>query len=359
MIIINSIDKLYNLEKTSVALGNFDGLHIGHRKIMEDAIDSAKSSGFRSLCFTFSNHPFNFILRREDSDPDALKLICNEDEKVRLIEEMGFDILVNIPFDEHIMTMKAEDFFSDIIINKLNAGCVSAGFNYSYGARAGGNAETLRDECAKAGIDVNIHDAVRVENKVVSSTLIREMIKMGNMELTARYLGRPYAFKGTVSHGKRLGSAMGIPTVNIPAPTDIMLPPNGVYFSRILIDGTEYNSVSNIGVRPTVADVENATSETEREMSESDNNKLKDSINTIGKVGGNITGGNTVSTIIKNIETNIFDFSGDLYGKDICVYFDHFSRAEVKFDSIDELFKQIEEDRFNAVLYRKQISGGL
>jgi len=313
MQIINSLNELNIQDKTSIALGNFDGLHVGHRKIMEYAINSAKESGLKSLCFTFSNHPFNFIMQREADDPHAIKLICSEDEKIRLIEEMGFDILVNLPFDEHIMTMKADDFFNDVMLGKLNAGCVSVGFNYSYGARAGGNAETLRKECGDAGIKVNIHDAVRVEDKIVSSTLIREMISIGNMELIARYLGRPYAFKGTVTHGKRLGSAMGIPTVNIPAPSDIMLPPNGVYFSRIIIDGREYKSVSNLGTRPTVDDKTD-----------------------------------------KTIETNIFDYDTHAYGKDVTIYFDHFSRGEVKFASKEELFSQIAKDCEKALEYHKK-----
>ena len=319
MKIYNDINTLNIDDKTSIALGNFDGLHIGHRKIMEDAINSAKEGGMKSLCFTFSNHPFNFIMQRADNDPYAVKLICSEGEKIRLIEEMGFDILVNVPFDEQIMTMKAEDFFNNIILEKLNAGCVSVGFNYSYGARAGGNSQTLKKECEDAGIRVNIHDAVRVENKIVSSTLIREMISIGNMELTAIYLGRAYAFRGTVAHGKRLGSAMGIPTVNIPAPGDIMLPPNGVYFSRILLDGREYKSVSNLGIRPTV-------SETRSVQAASDQ-------------------------MAKTIETNIFEFDDDAYGKEVVIYFDHFSRGEVRFDSKEELFAQIAEDCDKAKAY--------
>ena len=329
MQIYKSLEELNIDCKTSIALGNFDGLHIGHRKIMEAAIKSAKDNGLKSLCFTFSNHPFNFIMRRQADDPDALKLICSEDEKIRLIEEMGFDILVNIPFDEHIMTMKSEWFFSDIIKDKLNAGYVSVGFNYSYGARAGGNADTLREECERSGININIYEAVRVESSIVSSTLIREMIKIGNMELTARYLGRPYSFRGTVTHGRKLGSAMGIPTVNIPAPTDIMLPPNGVYYSRIVVEGNEYKSVSNIGIRPTLTE----------QSSDIKDIVLKTSMQTAKA---------------KNIETNIFDFSGDLYGKDIIVYFDHFSRGEVNFDSKEELFDQIKRDCESAMEYHKK-----
>ncbi len=314
MEIINSLDNLNLKYKTAVALGNFDGIHIGHREIFRAALEAAEEQDLKSLCFTFSNHPFNFILRREDGDPDAVKLICTENEKIELIEGMGFDILVNVPFDEYIMTMKAHDFFETIVRNKLNAGFVSVGFNYTYGARATGRPDTLRSECEAAGIGVSIHDAVMVDGEVVSSTLIREMIATGNMEMTAKLLGRPYSFCGTVKHGKKLGSRMGIPTINIPAPDRQMLPPSGVYFSRIHIDGTTYNSVSNIGVNPTVS----------------------------------------TDTGRKTIETNIFDFDDDAYGKEVTVYFDHFSRGERKFRDKEELFAQISRDCENALNYRKK-----
>ena len=314
MIVINDLNQLNLEKKTSVALGNFDGIHIGHREIFLAALSAAKEHDLKSLCFTFSNHPFNFILRRDDSDPDAVKLICTEEEKIALIEDMGFDILVNVPFDEFIMTMQAHDFFECIVRNKLNAGYVSVGFNYTYGARAMGRPDTLRSECEAAGIGLSVHDAVVVDGEVVSSTLIREMISTGNMEMTAKLLGRPYSFTGTVRHGKRLGSRMGIPTINIPAPDRQMLPPNGVYFSRILIDGAEYNSVSNIGLNPTVND----------------------------------------DIRRKTIETNIFDFDDDAYGKEVTVFFDHFSRGERKFRDKEELFAQISRDCENALNYRKK-----
>ena len=312
MIIYNSLDELNITEKTSVALGNFDGLHVGHRVIMEDAIRSAKEQGLRSLCFTFSNHPFNFILQRSDDDPDAVKLICTEEEKIELVRGMGFDILVNVPFDETIMKMRAHAFFEDIIIGVLNAGCVSVGFNYTYGARAEGKPGDLVRECEAAGIGVNIHEAVTVGGRVVSSTLIREMISTGNMERTAMYLGRPYSFSGKVRHGRHLGSKNGFPTVNIPAPDRQMLPPSGVYFSRIVICGIEYKSISNIGVNPTV-------------NQDDDHAEL-------------------TSKPHKTIETFIFDFDKDIYGDEITVYFDHFSRGERKFRSREELFEQISRD---------------
>jgi riboflavin kinase/FMN adenylyltransferase len=257
----------------------------------------------RSVCFTFSNHPFNFILDRDVSDPAAIKLICSEEEKIRLIEDMGFDILVNVPFDENIMTMRAHDFFESILIRKLNAGFVSVGFNYTYGARAEGKADMLINECEENGIGVSIHEPVIAADHIVSSTLIREMISTGNMEMTALYLGRPYSFAGNVAHGKRLGSGNGFPTINITAPARQMLPPRGVYFSRIRIGDSEYDSISNIGVNPTVSDA------------------------------GRIT-----------IETNVFDFNEDVYGRDVEVCFDHFSRGERKFRSKEDLFAQIDHD---------------
>ena len=318
MEIYNSLEQLNFDRKTSVALGNFDGLHVGHRVIMEDAIKSAEENGLRSLCFTFSNHPFNFILQRSDDDPDAVKLICTEEEKIELIKNMGFDILVNVPFDETIMKMRSHDFFSNIIIEKLNAGCVSVGFNYTYGARAEGKPADLARECSAAGIRLNVHDAVIVDGRVVSSTLIREMIATGNMERTAMYLGRPYSFSGMVRHGKRLGSRNGFPTVNIPAPDRQMLPPSGVYFSRIIISGSEYCSVSNIGVNPTV----NSNS----------NDNMKNDVNYMSRIQP------------KTIETFIFDFDQEVYDEDITVYFDHFSRGERKFRSKEELFEQISRD---------------
>ena len=320
MIVYTSLDDL-NLDcRTSVALGNFDGLHVGHRMIMEDAIISAYELGMKSLCFTFSNHPFNFILRRADDDPYAVHMICTEEEKTELVKSMGFDIMVNVPFDENIMKMRAHDFFEDIMLRKLNTGCISVGFNYTYGARAEGKPDVLRKECDAAGIGLNVHEPVIIDGRVVSSTLIREMISTGNMERTAEYLGRPYSFAGTVSHGKRIGSSNGVPTINIPAPARQMLPPNGVYFSRIEIDGRLYKSISNIGINPTV----------NREAE-----------------GGS---GSSINTA-KTIETNIFDFDEDVYGEAVTVYFDHFSRGERKFRTREDLFDQIRRDCDQARAY--------
>lgn len=270
---------------------------------MQDAINVAKEKGLKSLCFTFSNHPFNFIMNRNEDDPDALKLICSEEYKIKLIEDLGFDILVNVPFDEHMMKMPAQDFFEKIIVNSLNADTVSVGFNYTYGARAVGKADTLYNAGTKAGIDVHVHDAVKVFHEVVSSTLIRNTLSVGNMELVAMYLERAYSFKGVVRYGMKIGKVNGYPTMNIDAPKNILLPPSGVYFSHITIDDIEYKSITNIGTNPTI---------------------------------GN---SNEIS-----IETHVFDYNDDAYGKKVIINLDHYHRPEKKFDNKDELYRQIALD---------------
>lgn len=310
MIIINSLENLNIKDKTALALGNFDGIHAGHKVIMKDAIESAKELGLKSVCFTFSNHPFNFIMGRSEKDADGIKLICQEEYKIKMIEKMGFDYLVNVPFDENMMTMSSRDFFNDVIVNSLNASLISVGFNYSYGARAEGKADTLYKSGCDVGITVHVHDAVKVFHTVVSSTLIRETLEQGNMELAAMYLDREYSFKGTVEGGKKIGRANGFPTINIPAPEGILLPPNGVYFSRIIIDGVEYKSISNIGKKPTFGD----------------NNCV--------------------------IETHVFDYDGNAYDKKVVVILEHFHREEKKFDNKEDLYKQIDLDCKEAKSHR-------
>lgn len=303
MQIINSLHDIKIKEKTAVALGNFDGIHIGHMVILEDALKSAKEKGLRSVCYTFANHPFNFIMNRDENDPDGIKLICTEDQKIRMLDELGFDYLVNVPFDEEIMTMRAKPFIDDVLIRDMNAEVICVGFNYTFGARAEGKPEMLIEECGRVGVEVRVHDAVYYEGNVVSSTLIRKTVEAGDMELAAAYLGRDYCFEGVVEHGKRIGSGIGFPTINLPAPVNRALPPSGVYFGHTQIGQNTYRSISNIGVKPTV--------------SESD---------------------------IKNIETYIFDFSNDCYGEKASVYFEHFHRPEQHFDDKEALRDQIAMD---------------
>lgn len=302
MQIFTQIDDIRIAERTAVALGNFDGIHVGHIEILKDAIKAASDLGLKSLCYTFSNHPFNFIMRREATDPDAIKLICSEEDKISMLEEMGFDYLVNVPFDEATMKMHAHEFFNDILLDKLNASVISVGFNYTYGTRAEGKARDLVKDGAENGIDVHVHDAVMLNDEVVSSTLIRETIAEGNMLKVSELLGRPYSLCGVVEHGKSLGSKKGYPTINIIPSEDRALPPDGVYSAVTEVDGNKYKSIVNIGIQPTF----NGT--------------------------------------VRKIEAHLFDYDGDAYDKKAVVSFNKFIRPEMKFTGSDELYEQIRKD---------------
>ncbi len=302
MQIITSLEDIKLTEKSAVALGNFDGIHVGHRTILEGALRYAEEHDVLSVCYTFSNHPVNFFKARSGKLNDELKLICTEDDKLRILEEMGFDVVVNVEFNDHIADMRAITFIHDILGERLDAAAVFCGFNYTFGIKAEGNVKLLKEECTKLGIDVFVHDAVELDGQVVSSTLIRKLIAAGDMGFLNRCLGRPYALSGTIIHGNHIGNRIGFPTMNICVPKQLVLPPNGVYFTKAVIDGCTYDAVSNIGVKPTVGD--NA----------------------------------------KSIETNLREFSGDTYGKDMTVEFLEWERPEQKFDSIEELRDRIAVD---------------
>ena len=195
----------------------------------------------------------------------------------------------------------------------MRASGICCGFNYRFGAFAAGDVGMLKEESSKYGIKVWVHDPVYCHGKVVSSTIIRRLIEEGNMETCTEFLGRPFTLNGKVEKGKHIGKKIGFPTANFPVNENIVLPPNGVYFTYIIINGKKYNGVTNIGVKPTV-------------------------------------GKNS-----KNVETNIFNFDGNLYGTEIEVSFLKMKRREKCFESIDALKNQIYEDKKDAAKYHKNI----
>lgn len=295
MKIFTSLDDVNFNKKTAVALGNFDGVHIGHQQILMDAVRIAHENDMISVCFTFSVHPKELI-------DDGIRFITTEDDKMRILSEIGIDATVSIPFDEKIMKTKAEDFIDDMLRGTLNAGAVCCGFNYRFGDRAAGDAELLSSLCETHGIRVNVHDPVEIDGETVSSTAIRELIENGDMSRCAEYLGRSYSLSGKVSTGNSLGSRIGFPTANFKVQEMLVVPPNGVYFTNAIYKGRSYRSITNIGVKPTV-----------------------------GKHD-------------KSVETNIFDFGQRIYGETVIVEFLRYWRPETKFGSIDELRKQIALD---------------
>ena len=281
-----------------VALGCFDGVHIGHRAVIEEAIRTARESGLASAVWTFSEPPKNFFA------PGSVQILSDREEKCRRISLLGVDLLFCIDFDAHIAALSPEKFFSEIVLKQLNARHVVCGFNYTFGAKSAGNTALLRELCEEHGIKLTVLDPVTSDGVSVSSSLIRSHIENGEMESAQKYLGYPYTIVSRVVDGQKLARRLGFPTVNLIPSTNTILPKNGVYVSRIDFEGNERElfGITNIGMRPTVKAAEICA------------------------------------------ETHIFDFNGDLYGKELRVELLHFVRAEQLFDSIDELREQVHSD---------------
>ncbi|MDD5823829.1 MAG: bifunctional riboflavin kinase/FAD synthetase [Firmicutes bacterium] len=302
MQVITSLENIRIDERTVVALGNFDGVHIGHRTILEGAVSAARRMGIAAACYTFSNHPVNYFWKKSGKEGEGVKLICTEEDKLALLEELGFDYVINVEFNDYIANMSPRAFVEDILSEKLNADMVCCGFNYTFGARAEGNVDFLKQKGDELAIEVSVHDAVELDGETVSSTLIRKLIAAGDMEKVNRCLGRAYTLSGTVVHGNHIGNRIGFPTMNISAPLSIALPPNGVYFTRAYLDGKCYSAISNLGVKPTIGEH------------------------------------------LKSIETFLFDYEGDAYGSDIRVEFLVWERPECKFESVEALRERIALD---------------
>lgn len=313
MRLFSSLDEIQNIEPTVVAMGNFDGIHLGHQAIIRKAIYDSRGEGYKSAVFTFENHPRNLLKEKKD----VLNILYPEDKK-RIIQELGIDYMFSIPFTEEIMHMSPVDFIDRILVEKLNVREVLCGFNYHFGYKAGGNVELLVKEGRKKGFGVHVTDAYRVDGQLVSSSLIREKIAEGDMNACTKYLGRHYAIAGEVVVGNRLGKKLGFPTSNINIDEGMASPPNGVYVTQCIWNGTAYPSITNVGHKPT-----------------------------IGNYG-------------KNVETHIFNFDKELYGKTIKVEFLEKLRDEKKFPSVEELSRAITEDCITAKAYHRQraVRGG-
>ena len=297
MKIFNSLEQIVDVEESVIALGNFDGVHLGHQKLIFRAVRNAKSAGKKSAVFTFSNHPRNFLGKGEE-----VKSILYPGEKARIIRELGVDYLYNIEFNEEIMNTEAIDFVDNILLNKMNMKEAVCGFNYRFGKMAKGTPEVLMREGIIKGYGIHILEPIKIEGQIVSSTLIRNLIKEGEMIKCKTFMGRNYVVGGKVVVGNKLGRKLGFPTSNIYIDKKMVSPPNGVYVTICHHNGIDYPSITNVGVKPTIGKYE------------------------------------------KNVETHIFNFDKILYNKEIRVEFIQKMRDEIKFDSIDELSKQIVAD---------------
>jgi len=280
--------------KTAVALGFFDGVHIGHMSLI-NKIKELETECLKSCVYTFDKHPSEIFGK-------GVKFICSFEEKVSLLEETGVTSVYVQKTDAAFLALSPEEFMQQVLIDKLNAAHVVAGENFTFGKNKSGNADVLKKLCAEAGIKCTIMPCKKIGETVVSSSEIRKMIADGNIRKANEFLGRKYGYSGTVKPGTHIGVKLGYPTANITPDERNVLPPNGVYASLAEIDGKTYKAITNIGIAPTF-------------------DKTK-----------------------KLIETNILDFESDIYNKEIFVFLTDMIRQEKKFASADELCEQIEKD---------------
>lgn len=290
-------EKIKN-QGTAVALGYFDGIHLGHKAVLDTALEWAEKENLVPVVMLFDIHPRKLI------SGSAPPVLMSEEKKRQLLTEMGFTV---VPFNfREAMDFSPDEFVERVITQGLNARVVSCGFDYHYGKGGKGNARTLGDKLEKRGVKVFAKDAVAVDGEVVSSTAIRGLIAKGEIEKANAMLGFCFSYDFTVKKGDGLGRVLGSPTINQGFPEDFIKPRYGVYASRVILDGVQYPAVTNIGVRPTVADSPMRS------------------------------------------ETCILDFSGDLYGKNVEVSLLRFIRDEIKFPDLEALSKQIERDIIKA-----------
>lgn len=289
---------------TVLTLGVFDGLHIGHQRIMETVVVRAKAAGAVPTAITFDPHP-RAVLHPETAPP----LLQTLDQRLSNFEVLGIEQAIVIPFTTEFSQQPAENFLSDIIRDRLHAKEVYLGKGFAFGKDRGGNIELLRQKSAELGFVADEVDEVQLRGIRVSSSAIRRLLGEGKVNLARRMLGRPYGVEGVIIRGDRRGHTIGFPTANL-KPHNRVIPRFGVYATATLIDGKWRKSITNIGVRPTF---------------ESDADP--------------------------SIETYVFDFDGDLYGDVLRVRFLHRIRDEKKFSGIDELKAQIELDSRRARNY--------
>ncbi len=292
---------------TCVALGNFDGIHLGHRVIIENCVRCAKEEGLVSLVWSFHRHP-EHIMKGNFASGSILSLA----DKIATLKEIGIDQIVLEDF-ERVRNFSPEEFCEQILLDQLYARKVFCGFNFRFGKNGSGDAAFLKEYMKKKGVEVVVADPVCLEGDTVSSTRIRTLLTRGEMEMAAHLLDRPYFIAFPVLRGKHLGTKIGFPTLNQVFPGEYVIPRKGVYAVRVLFDGNIHFGVCNVGSRPTVDQDEKIIA-----------------------------------------ETHLFDFSEDLYGKTVRVEFFHFLRPEKQFSSLEELKKQIAQDRENALRYWKE-----
>lgn len=281
--------------ETGIALGNFDGIHIAHKEIILNTIKDSKKMNLNSSVLLFDNHTKSII---ESKSPSV---ITSKEQKLEILKKLGIDTVYIIPFDKELMKLSPEDFVKNILLDKLNVKHICVGFDYKFGHRASGDNITLKKLGEIYGFNTRIIDPIYKDN-IISSTKIRSLIKEGRIKDANDLLGRNYSIIGKVVDGNKMGHKLGFPTANLDIKDNYVIPKNGIYETRVIVDRKTYKGATSIGTNPTF-----------------ENNILK-------------------------IENHILNFNKNIYGKLIEVEFIRFIRDEKRFKNIEDLKDRIKKD---------------
>jgi riboflavin kinase/FMN adenylyltransferase len=303
---------LPDISESVLTIGNFDGLHLGHRKLISQVVTSAQAKGLPSIVCTFRPHPMQ-IIRPELAGKSTHRLFDYRDQ-AEVMETLGVDYLVEEKFTKELSLMSAQDFLDLYVVKYFKPSHIIVGYDFSFGNNRAGNFDFLKRYCDLHNIELTQVPAAEKNGQIISSSAIRKLMEHGDVGLAEEYLGRKYYLRGPVRVGHQRGRTLNVPTANI-SPEIEFVPRKGVYFSKTYIEDKSYYSITNIGVNPTF--------ESNLPSSES----------------------------ILKVETHIFDFDQDIYGQHIKVELNHFHRDEMKFSTIELLKNQIQKDIKEAKKY--------
>ncbi len=283
-----------------LALGNFDGLHLGHQFLIRQLVEKAHSRHTRAAVFTFYPHPLQVLPQAK-----APALILSQEDKQQKLAEMGVDLLFQIPFTLELAACSPEEFERRILVEGMGVEAVFVGYNYTYGHKGQGNAQTLQQAAQKYHFELEVIPPVKIGGQPVSSSLIRKLVQKGQVAEARELLGfAPYLTGAVVTGDRRGGATLGFPTANLNLDQELLVPQQGVYAARVQYAGNSYRAVANLGKKPTFHGEEQAA----------------------------------------NLEVHLLDFAGDLYGHKVKVEFWEYLRPEKRFSSVEELIAQIKKD---------------
>ncbi len=303
MKIYEGLEGFTPIKNAVVTSGTFDGVHLGHQKILKRIREIARNIRGETVLITFWPHPRLVLYPNEHN----LRLLSTFEEKAKLLRQLGIDHLITIPFTQEFSQLSSEEFIKKVLIEAIQTKMLVIGYDHRFGKNREGSFEYLKANSSDFGFELEEISRQDVEEIAVSSTKIRKALESGDVKTAESCLGRPYELNGLVIKGQQIGRSIGFPTANIHIPNDYkLIPKDGVYAVEASVEGTLYKAMLNIGNRPTV-----------------DGTK-------------------------KTVEANLFDFQGDLYDKQITVYFHEFLREERKFGSLEELKEQLVQDQRSA-----------